>query len=134
MLKLYVVRGRGGVGKSGVCRDLAALPKTVHVYFEQFINSSQYAELGGKLTEEANNEILAQMYAVVDRWLSIGETVVLEGMCEDELVDQYQELAAKHNARFVSLVVEGRHGRNCVHDWKDDPILSEAQNKINVIL
>lgn len=134
MVKLYLVRGRAGVGKSGVCEDLSLIPNSERVYFEQFITGDDYESMGGELSDEINSKILDAMFESVSTKLQKGVTVILEGMCEEHLVERYRLEAQRLNVRFVSLVVERRHESECVHPWIDDPILREAQNNIEVVL
>ena len=108
-LKLIAVRGLPGSGKSEFAKYLDLNFFEADQYFDNFNDGI----FDFKLIKKAHEFC----YKNVEKELKLGNSVVVSNtMTTEHEVKEYQDLAIKYKARFVSLILENRHKGQSIHD------------------
>lgn len=129
MTTLYLIRGLPGSGKSSLAEDLEHI--AIRVEADDF-----FLDHEGNYNFDATKLKQAHeyCYAKVSEYLKLEYNVVVSNTSTTEKeVKRYQELAEKHNATFVSLIVENRHGNSSVHDVPTEKI-QQMKNRFSIKL
>ena len=107
-LTLLLIRGVPGAGKTTLAESLDLPYCEADQYFELYNDG----EFDGSLLEEAHEWCLMEAVA----YLSDGESVIVSNTSTtDREVEIYADAAAELGARFVSIIVENRHGSSSIH-------------------
>ena len=108
-LKLIAIRGLPGSGKSEFAKYWGLNFFEADQYFDNF-NEGIF---DFKLIKKAHEFC----YKNVEKELKLGNSVVVSNtMTTEHEVKEYQDLAIKYKARFVSLILENRHKGQSIHD------------------
>ena len=108
-LKLIAIRGLPGSGKSEFAKYLDLNFFEADQYFDNFNDGI----FDFKLIKKAHEFC----YKNVEKELRLGNSVVVSNtMTTEHEVKEYQDLAIKYKARFVSLILENRHKGQSIHD------------------
>ena len=108
-LKLIAIRGLPGSGKSEFAKYLDLNFFEADQYFDNFNDGI----FDFKLIKKAHEFC----YKNVEKELKLGNSVVVSNtMTTEHEVKEYQDLAIKYKARFVSLILENRHKGQSIHD------------------
>lgn len=120
MITLYLIRGIPGSGKSSLAHILLA-NQVVDDYIEAdeyFVNDGVYTFNPYKLKDahawcqDRTRVILGRGYN-----LAVSNTSTTE-----QEVETYRKIAEECKARFVSLIVENRHGGKNIHNVPEEKI------------
>lgn len=120
MITLYLIRGIPGSGKSSLAHILLA-NQVVDDWLEAdeyFVNDGVYLFNPYKLKEahewcqERTRVILSHGYS-----LAVSNTSTTE-----QEVETYRKIAEEYNAKFISLIVENRHGGENIHNVPEEKI------------
>ena len=128
---LYLVRGVSGAGKSTFAATLANSLGIAYYEADTYFTTADGMYY-------FNPVQLPAAHADCKYWtnldLSDGCSVVVSNTSTTEKeVREYQDIAAKHNANFVSLIVENRNGTVSVHDVPEEA-LQRQRNRFSVKL
>lgn len=130
MTTLYLVRGLPGSGKSTFARQLAGRDKAhieADMYFDALVSGYKFdpTKLGAAHAWCQNR---------VELYIRNGMDVVVSNTSTTEKeVAVYQAIADKYNARFVSMIIENRHGGVNVHGVPEDK-LEQMKSRFTVKL
>ena len=125
-LKLIAIRGLPGSGKSEFAKYLGLNFFEADQYFENFNDGI----FDFKLIKKAHQFC----YKNIEKELILGNSVVVSNtMTTENEVKEYQDLAAKYKARFVSLVLENRHKGKSIHDVPKSSI-EQMRNRFSIRL
>lgn len=114
MSTLYLIRGLPSSGKSTLAQELA-----LSLYCSQHEADHYMLDSEGNYSFDADKLYFCHeaCFAAASKDLEEGrDTIVSNTSTTEKEVEKYQQLAAYFGARFVSLVVENRHGNTSVHD------------------
>ena len=110
-LKLIAIRGLPGSGKSEFAKYLGLNFFEADQYFDNFNDGI----FDFKLIKKAHEFC----YKNVEKELKLGNSVVVSNtMTTEHEVKEYQDLAIKYKARFVSLILENRHKGQSTNEKK----------------
>ena len=129
MTTLYLIRGLPGSGKSSLAQDLENI--AIRVEADDF-----FLDHEGNYNFDATKLKQAHEYCYekASEYLKLEYSVVVSNTSTTEKeVRRYQELVEKHNATFVSLIVENRHGNSSVHDVPTEKI-QQMKNRFSIKL
>lgn len=129
MTTLYLIRGLPGSGKSSLAQDLENI--AIRVEADDF-----FLDKDGNYNFDATKLRQAHEYCYMNasKYIYLGYNVIVSNTSTTEKeVRRYQELAEKHNATFVSLIVENRHGNSSVHDVPTEKI-QQMKNRFSIKL
>lgn len=114
MAILYLIRGVPGSGKSSLAQDMVS---TGMAY--DFTEADDFMYVDGQYVFDANKLHYAhqQCKAYVETCLKHGESIIVSNTSTTEKeVEVYETLARVCGAKFVSIVVENRHGGENIHN------------------
>lgn len=120
MKTLYLIRGVPGAGKSSFAETLLA-NQVVDDFVEAdqyFVNEGVYCFNPYKL-KEAHKWCQDRTRVILDRGYSIA---VSNTSTTEKEVDTYRKIAEECNAKFVSIIVENRHGGENVHGVPEEKL------------
>lgn len=129
---LYLIRGVPGSGKSTFARQLLICEVVEHVFEadDYFIDENGAYEFNPFKLGEAHEQ--CQTYTKYA--LSVGRSVAVSNTsCAEWEVETYQNIAAEYGARFVSIIVENRHGNQNIHGCSEDKV-EQMKRKFDVRL
>ncbi len=110
MPTLYLIRGLPGAGKSTFAESLTGCWRIeADMWFEYFNNGVFDASKLKQAHEFCQNYCRGALASGVDCIVSNTSTTEAE-------VKTYQDIAEHCGAKFVSLIVENRHGNKSIHD------------------
>lgn len=118
---LYLIRGVPAAGKSSFAATLKEAGVVQHIceadqYFEHPDNG--YIFEASKL-KEAHSSCQSRTL----HWLDCGHSVAVSNTSTTEKeVQTYQEIANKCKAKFVSIVLENRHGCSNIHGVPEEKV------------
>ena len=125
-LKLIALRGLPGSGKSEFAKYLGLKFFEADQYFENFNNGI----FDFKLIKKAHQFCFEN----IEKELILGNSVVVSNtMTTENEVKEYQDLATKYKARFVSLVLENRHKGKSIHNVPKSSI-EQMRNRFSIRL
>ena len=113
-LTLYLIRGLPGSGKSTFAYELA---KSLDIY--SFEADMSFYDDFGKYNFDPSRLHLAHKWCQerVENTLFHGMSVVVSDTSTTEKeVTAYHDIAKRYGAKFVSMIVENRHGNVSIHD------------------
>lgn len=127
MKTLYLIRGVPGSGKSTLASQLleAGMVSFVFEADQYFVNSNtgeyRFDPSGlAKAHESCKNSTAFRLYS--------GKSVAVSNTSTTEKeVEVYRKIAEEYGAKFVSLIVENRHGGTNVHNVPEDKIEQQKQ-------
>lgn len=121
MKELYLVRGIPGSGKSTLAKSLGG----VHIEADQyFMEKGEYKFDATKL-KNAHNYCQSQTQAWMGsdgQQVNVDRIVVSNTFTQEWEMQPYFEMAAKHDYRVYSLIVENRHGGVNAHSVPEETI------------
>lgn len=127
---LYLVRGVSGAGKSTFARILSASRGIAYCEADQYFMNGDAYDFDPAEVPSAH----ADCQYRVKLELVIGKSVVVSNTSTTEKeVREYQNIAQRYNANFVSLIVENRNGTMSVHDVPKE-VLQRQRNRFSVKL
>ena len=128
---LYLVRGVSGAGKSTFAATLANSLGIAYYEADAYFTTADGAyNFDPKQLPAAHSD--CKYWTNLD--LSDGYSVVVSNTSTTEKeVQEYKDIAAKHNANFVSLIVENRNGTMSVHDVPEE-VLQRQRSRFSVKL
>ena len=114
MKTLYLIRGVSGSGKSTLASEMASAMDIDYVEADAFC----YNEAGDYAWEAPKLGDYHKSCFNYARWaLEEGNSIIVSNTSTtNKEVEKYQTLAEKFGAKFVSIVVENRHGGKNVHN------------------
>lgn len=131
MPTLYLIRGVCGAGKSTFAKQLY-LAKIVDEIYEAdnfFINDGFYHFEAAKIAA-AHRWCQSETHAA----LSEGANVAVSNTSTTEReVETYAKLAEECGAKFVSIIVENRHGGTNIHNVPEEKV-QQMRNRFSVKL
>ena len=113
MNTLYLIRGLPGAGKSALACALSDGLNIASHEADDFMRDSN-----GEYSFDADKLYFCHeaCFAAASKDLEEGcDTIVSNTSTTEKEIEKYQELAAYFGARFVSIIVENRHGNSSVH-------------------
>lgn len=111
MKTLFLIRGMPGSGKSTLAKQFltGGIVDAIVEEDDFFVNKGLYVYDASKQVEAANWCLSKAKEALVS-----GKSVAIPNVCGTKHeVERYKRLATDQGAKFVSLIVEGRH-----NGWK----------------
>tara|TARA_B100000242_G_C42935534_1_gene433881 strand:+ start:416 stop:862 length:447 start_codon:yes stop_codon:yes gene_type:complete len=108
-LTLLLIRGLPGAGKTTLAEELG-LP---YCEADQFFEEYNDGIFDGDLLSEAHAYCFNSALAHLENDESV---IVSNTSTTEKEVTSYEELAEEYGARFMSIVVENRHGSSSIHD------------------
>jgi uridine kinase len=119
---LYLIRGVSGAGKSTFANNLFE-SGVVHKVFE----ADDYFYMENGLYEfDASRLRAAHQLCQANAGYVLGQlkqsVAVSNTSTTEKEVKVYQDIAAQHNANFVSIIVENRHNGVNIHNVPEDKI------------
>lgn len=129
---LYLVRGVSGSGKSTLAQSLldAGLVAAVYEADQYFVDGEGIYNFDPRSLGEAHS--FCQRQAANDLTLGLSVAVSNTSTTEKE-VAVYQQMAEESGAKFVSLVVESRHGGKNQHGVPEEK-LQQMRNRFSLKL
>ena len=131
MKTLYLIRGIPGSGKTSFAATLL-INQVVDDYVEAdqyFVNEGVYRFNPCKL-KEAHKWCQDHTRATLSRGSSIA---VSNTSTTEKEVETYREIAEECNAKFISIIVENRHGGENVHGVPEEK-LQQMKNRFSTKL
>lgn len=131
MTTLYLIRGIPGSGKSTLAQNLYSFGMV-----EAVIEADDYFYTDGMYHFDPSMLGTAHDWCKgrTSLYLSANLSVAVSNTSTTEKeVAVYKELAEKYNARFISLVVENRHGGVNIHNVPEEN-LQRMKNRFSLIL
>ena len=122
MNTLYLIRGLPGSGKTTFANTMLAL---LHGAADDAEAAGRHEADDYMRDSEGNYSFDADKlyfcheacFAAASKDLEEGrDTIVSNTSTTEKEIEKYQELAAYFGARFVSIIVENRHGNSSVHN------------------
>lgn len=118
MTTLYLVRGLPGSGKSTFAKQLAGRDKA-HIEADMYFEGPNGYKFDASLLGEAHRQCQNR----AELYIRNGMDVVVSNTSTTETeVSPYKAIADKYNARFVSIIIENRHGGVNVHGVPEDKL------------
>lgn len=106
---LLLIRGLPGAGKTALAEELGLPYCEADQFFEEYNDGIFNSDLLAEAHAYCFNSALAH--------LENDESVIVSNTSTREKeVTSYEELAEEYGARFMSIVVENRHGSSPIHD------------------
>jgi predicted kinase len=132
MTTLYLIRGVPGSGKSTFAQSLRSAGVVTEVFeADQFFVN---AEGDYKFNPSHLYDAHAVCQDRTELYLREGFSVAVSNTSTTEKeVETYRKIAKKHNAYFVSIIVENRHGGVNVHNVPEEKI-QQMKNRFSVKL
>ena len=118
---LYLIRGIPGSGKSTFAQRLL-IADIVQEYCEA---DDYFTSIDGKYEFDPTKLSEAHQYCqnLTRMILSRGNSIAVSNTsCAEWEVEIYQNIAAEYDARFVSIIVENRHGNKNIHGCSDEKV------------
>lgn len=112
---LYLLRGLPGAGKTTLAESLLESRLVQHICEADnyFVGEDGVYRFDGAFLGKAHD----LCYNLVERAILSGESVAVSNTFTTEReMEKYVDLAKECGIKFVSLVVENRHGNRSVHD------------------
>lgn len=107
---LVLIRGVSGAGKSSLADILTMLPDTLAIAADDYWGPDYNFDITKLHEAHAWCQLMARSY------LEDGASVVVHNTATTERdVRLYKEIAESHGAKFISIIVENRHGNDSVH-------------------
>lgn len=127
METMLLIRGVPGAGKSSLAKLLGGVCCEADDYFRK---NGSYKFDSSKLAE-AHAECKAKaVAAMIDREPLV---IVSNTSTSESEVMVYQQLAEEYGYRFVSIVVENRHGNSSVNGVPND-VVDKMKNRFSIKL
>jgi predicted kinase len=121
MKTLVIMRGIPGAGKSTVSNILSE-----DNYYPVFSADDFFTAEDGTYNFDANklHDAHKQCFSNTEYALNFGakKVFVANTFTTEKEIKPYKELAEKYNYRFVSLIVENRHGNESIHNVPSETI------------
>lgn len=120
MITLYLIRGIPGSGKSSLARILLA-NQVVDDCIEAddyFVNDGLYLFNPYKL-KEAHKWCQDRTKVILGRGYNLA---VSNTSTTEQEVETYRKIAEECNAKFISLIVENRHGGENIHNVPEEKL------------
>ena len=114
MNTLYFIRGLPSAGKSTLAQELALRFCCYHHEAGHYMLDSE-----GNYSFDVDKLYFCHeaCFAAASKDLEEGgDTIVSNTSTTEKEIEKYQELAAYFGARFVSIIVENRHGNSSIHN------------------
>jgi predicted kinase len=131
MKQLIFLRGASGSGKTTFANFLAENLKGKAISADDyFTNKKGEYKFDERLLGKAHKWCLSETERVFD----FVDTVVIHNTSVDGVaIREYQNLAEKLDAKFISLIVENRHGNMNTHEVSDEKVEAQAMRLLNNI-
>ena len=122
---LYLIRGVPGSGKSTLANQLkiCGLVHNVHEADDYFIDNDGNYNFDAKKLGQAHSQCQYQVEIDLRNNLSVA---VSNTSTTEKEVAVYQKIAQQAGAKFISLIVENRHGGTNCHNVPEDKIQQMA--------
>lgn len=131
MVILYLIRGVPGCGKSTIARTMDSCGMV-----DGYVEADQYFGDGDNYKFDPSKLHEAHLWCqgVVRKFLEDSCSVAVSNTSTTEKeVEVYRKIAEEYGAKFVSLVVENRHGGTNVHNVPEEKI-QQMKNRFSIKL
>lgn len=131
MLTLYLIRGVPGCGKSTLVRSLNSCG-----LISGYVEADQYFGTGENYNFDPTklHEAHSWCQNLTKKYLSDGCSVAVSNTSTTEKeVEVYRNIAEEYGAKFVSLIVENRHGGTNIHNVPEEKI-QQMKNRFSIKL
>lgn len=125
-MKLYLIRGVPGSGKSTFANDL----KSAGIVSAVIEADDYFTDNCGNYNFDASRLFLAhkQCQEITKSMLAYGKNVAVSNTSTTEKeVETYQKIADEYGATFVSIIVENRHSGKNEHNVPEEKIQQMRQ-------
>lgn len=125
-MKLYLIRGVPGSGKSTFANDL----KSAGIVSAVIEADDYFTDNCGNYNFDASKLAIAhnQCKEITKSMLACGKNVAVSNTSTTEKeVAAYQEIADEYGATFISIIVENRHGGKNEHNVPEEKIQQMRQ-------
>ena len=129
MPTLYLIRGLPGSGKSTFARSFSNALRYVYEADDYFVTDGVYQFDASKLGEahswcqqRARNDLESGM-----------DCIVSNTSTTEREVETYAKIAEECGAKFVSIIVETRHGGTNIHNVPEEKV-QQMRNRFSVKL
>jgi len=134
MNTLIIVRGLPGSGKTTIAEYLSEetgrIPYPVYSADDYFMVDGEYKFDAEKLGAAHGSCKYNTEQALI---ANVPKVFVANTFTTEKEIKPYQELAQQYGYRFVSLIVENRHGNSSVHNVPDET-MEKMKNRFTVKL
>lgn len=132
MKTLYLIRGIPGCGKSTLAKELLnnGVVQFIFEADQYFVDDTGNYNFDATKLKQAHEQCQSN---TVSKLLEGYSVAVSNTSTTEREVATYQKIAEQCGARFVSMVVENRHGSTNVHDVPIDAI-DKMRQRFSVLL
>lgn len=125
---LILIRGVSGAGKSTLADILTMLPDTKAIAADDYWGPNYDFDPTELHIAHHWCQLTARSYLEDDCSVVVHNTATTE-----RDVNTYKSIAKDHGAKFISIIVENRHGNNSVHNVPEEVRASQAYKLSNSI-